>query len=199
LGTFLTIAVVVILCVGFLGYVGGTFGESRQTVADRAARPPPLRPAQSAGQRIELIGPRSKDFYMVPKESGFDLYRQGSGMVKWISLRPDDPVWAFGITGVQFQPDGHELMSSEAFAPGARVTFEREPDNPADPNAVAILDALGDRQVGYVPRAWADDVADRLDDGEALDAWVVWEKRKAGHRIGAWVMVLADGITVNWP
>jgi hypothetical protein len=55
------------------------------------------------------------------------------------------------------------------------VTFEREPDNPADPFAVAIfVPALdqpsGRAQIGYVPADCAEEFAESLDAGDPLSA-----------------------------
>ena len=49
-------------------------------------------------------------------------------------------------------------LDSDEAAPGSPLTLRPEPDNPHDPNAVAVLLASGE-PVGYVPR----DVAPRID------------------------------------
>jgi HIRAN domain-containing protein len=59
------------------------------------------------------------------------------------------------VAGATHRPDA---LASEDAAPGRPLTLRPEPDNPHDPNAVAVLLASGE-PVGYVPR----DVAPRVD------------------------------------
>jgi hypothetical protein len=56
--------------------------------------------------------------------------------------------------------------------PGTAIVLSREPDNPHDPLAVAVLTRQG-AKLGYVPRACNLGVALRLDQGVALEARVV--------------------------
>lgn len=63
---------------------------------------------------------------------------------------------------------------------GDRLTFRREPDNPYDPNAIAVewSDAGGDRhQIGYVPRTLAQLLAPMADEGAFFHADVVMRGR----------------------
>jgi hypothetical protein len=53
-----------------------------------------------------------------------------------------------------------DALESDEAAPGRPLTLRPEPDNPHDPNAVAVLLGSG-APVGYVPR----DVAPRIDAG----------------------------------
>jgi HIRAN domain len=61
-------------------------------------------------------------------------------------------------------------LESDAAAPGRPLTLRAEPDNPHDPNAVAVLLESGET-VGYVPR----DVAPLV--GEGWSAVVLRERR----------------------
>ena len=60
------------------------------------------------------------------------------------------------VAGAVHRPDA--LASDEA-APGSALTVRAEPDNPHDPNALAVLLPSGE-PVGYVPR----EVAPRIDE-----------------------------------
>ena len=53
-----------------------------------------------------------------------------------------------GVAGAAHRP---EALASDAAAPGRSLTLRPEPDNPHDPNAVAVLLETGE-PVGYVPR-----------------------------------------------
>lgn len=83
------------------------------------------------------------------------------------------------VGGQRFHPE--ELQMRE-FEPGQPVMLVREPDNPVDPNAVAVYDADGRNQVGYVP---AEDAA-RVKDAIAADAkaWVAWQTLAGDKRVG---------------
>lgn len=48
--------------------------------------------------------------------------------------------------------------------PGMLVQLVREPDNPADPNAIAVRDTTG-RRIGYLPREIAEQYAGLIDHG----------------------------------
>lgn len=60
------------------------------------------------------------------------------------------------VAGAVHRP---EALASDEAAPGSALHLRAEPENPHDPNAVAVLLASGE-PVGYVPR----EVAPRIDD-----------------------------------
>lgn len=53
---------------------------------------------------------------------------------------------------------------------GDELTLAREADNPHDSNAVAIY--RGNAKLGYIPRAENSAVAQMMDRGECLSAWI---------------------------
>ena len=67
--------------------------------------------------------------------------------------------------------------------PGRAVTLVREPDNPNDSNAIAILDAQGEK-LGYWNKGMAPALAKLLDAGEPIEAVALDRKPPkviAGH------------------
>ncbi len=68
-----------------------------------------------------------------------------------------------------------EALQSVAAAPGRALALRRDPDNPHDPNAIAV-DA-GGQQVGWVPRELAAELAPELDAGRPWSAIVLREQR----------------------
>ena len=66
-------------------------------------------------------------------------------------------------------------LGAEAAVPGAPLTLRRDPDNPHDPNAIAV-DA-GGVQVGWVPRELAAELAAELDAGRPWSAVALREQR----------------------
>ena len=60
------------------------------------------------------------------------------------------------VAGAVHRP---EALTSDGAAPGRPLTLHAEPDNPHDPNAVAVLTSAG-LPLGYVPRELAPLVGD---------------------------------------
>jgi HIRAN domain len=80
------------------------------------------------------------------------------------------------VVGVAGAAQHHaEALASEAAAPGARLELQRDPGNPHDDNAIAVL--AGGAQVGWVPREVAAEVAPDLDAGRPWTAVVLRELR----------------------
>src|SRR5215211_5647330 len=91
---------------------------------------------------------------------------------------PDDGgiVWLSGYSVVD-RESGRYLArdAPQLAARGKPLTLRRDPDNPHDPNAIAV-EAAGE-QVGWVPREIAEELAPELDAGRAWSAVVLREQR----------------------
>ena len=76
------------------------------------------------------------------------------------------------------------------------VTFEREPDNVHDANAILILGG-DDRELGYVRREEARDIAPLLDAGAEADVRVhrLWETPDDGHVVPIVLVKVRQGDT----
>jgi hypothetical protein len=68
-----------------------------------------------------------------------------------------------------------EALGAEAAAPGRPLELRRDPSNPHDANAVAVL--AGGEQVGWVPRELAAEIAPQLDAGSPWSAVALREHR----------------------
>jgi hypothetical protein len=68
-------------------------------------------------------------------------------------------------------------LGSEQAAPGRELELRRDPDNPHDPNAIAVMAA--DQQVGWVPRELAAELAPQLDAGRPWSAVALRERRRS--------------------
>jgi HIRAN domain len=71
-----------------------------------------------------------------------------------------------------------EALAAEDVAPGSPLALRRDPANPHDPNAIAVLGGGGE-QVGWVPREVAAELARELDRGEPWSAVVLREQRRS--------------------
>jgi HIRAN domain len=89
-------------------------------------------------------------------------------------------------------------LQADAFAPGRPLELRRRPDNPHDRNAIAVLDAGGTRQAGWVPRELAERLAPQLDAGERWSAVALRERRAdpRSPRIGL-TMLLAPAASIE--
>ena len=71
------------------------------------------------------------------------------------------------VAGVSYRP---EALPDPSFDPGRRRALVREPENPHDPQAVAIWNEERSLQLGYVPAAVAGELAG---DEQAVSLWRV--------------------------
>jgi hypothetical protein len=72
-----------------------------------------------------------------------------------------------------------DALASDAAAPGRPLELRRDPDNPHDPNAIAVHPAGGGEQLGWVPRELAAELAPDLDGGRPWSAIVLREQRRS--------------------
>ena len=96
------------------------------------------------------------------KGAGYHLRDAATGeRVSW-----EDPrIRVVPVAGVSFRP---EAVADPSFDPGRRLALVPEPENEHDPNAVAVWNAEGTLQAGYVPR----EVAGELEGSEqAVSLW----------------------------
>lgn len=76
-------------------------------------------------------------------------------------------LWSFAIRGTAH----HQAAATRGdFRPGQLVGLVREPDNPHDPNAIAVYANEGTAPAGYVPRGYAKRLSKLLDSGVGMVA-----------------------------
>lgn len=92
----------------------------------------------------------------------------------WVNPRSRTS-WRFGLHSFAVRGTSyHEAaVTAGRFTPGAPVRLVREPENPHDPNAVAVYAETGRRLAGYVPKGQAKRLAQMLDSGADLVAVAV--------------------------
>jgi HIRAN domain len=120
-------------------------------------------------------------------EGGYFLRDAATGdPVKW-----NDPrVRVVPLAGASYRADA---LQDAGFAPGRELALVREPDNPHDPNAVAVWDAERRVQGGYVPA----EIAPELTGDE--QAVSLWEYREADRRIGLRILIVPADAWVQRP
>lgn len=102
--------------------------------------------------------------------------------------QPSDPIKT-RVAGVTF--DNRDGTPRQPFIRKVkkddRLTLKREPENPFDPNAIAVSweDTAGDQhQLGYVPRALAGVLAPLVDEGAVITALAI--RALKVPRAGTW-------------
>ena len=108
--------------------------------------------------------------------AGYQLVDPGSGRYLGRDA-PELTSRGLHVSGVAGAGRHHAeaIGSSEAVAPGSLLELRRDPGNEHDPNAIAVH--AGGAQVGWVPRAIAEEIAPALDAGEPFSAIVLREQR----------------------
>jgi HIRAN domain len=106
---------------------------------------------------------------------------------------------ACGVAGAA-QHHG-EVLQSDAVHPGAALLLRRDRDNEHDPNAIAVelpAAAERERQLGWVPRELAAELAPKLDAAEEWSAVILREQRASPRdpRTGV-TMLLAPGVGIE--
>jgi hypothetical protein len=108
-------------------------------------------------------------YQLIDRESGRYLARDA----------PELTARGLRVMGVAGAGRHHaEAIASEAAAPGRPLELRRDPDNPHDPNAIAVHAGDGE-QVGWVPREIAAELAAELDAGAPWSAVVLREHRRS--------------------
>ncbi len=94
------------------------------------------------------------------------------------------------VAGVSHRQDA---LQHDAFEPGRRVRFVRDPGNKADRNAVEVWDAERKYMIGFVPREHAPDIGRRVRQGNAAGLIIREFRNGRGQRTGIRILV-ADEI-----
>jgi hypothetical protein len=137
-------------------------------------------------------------------EDGSEIYSRG-----YMLLDPDDEYTPVGahpwlreigchlckVAGITHHPEA--AAQEERFAPGSVVLLCPAPENPVDPHAVAVFDASGESQIGFVPAAISQEIAERIGAGEMLGGAILREYRSepdgGGRRLGLVMLIAPAG------
>jgi hypothetical protein len=121
-------------------------------------------------------------------ESGYWLRDAATNeAVRW----SDERLLVVPLAGASYRL---EALQDEAFAPGRSLALVPEPENPHDPNAVAVWDIERRLQAGYVPAEQAPTVSP---DAQAV---ALWEFRdEEGRRVGLRVLIAPSDAWIGLP
>jgi hypothetical protein len=109
-------------------------------------------------------------YHVVDRDSGRYVARDA----------PELAACGLRVAGVAGAAAHHpDALASDGVGPGRPLELRRDPDNPHDPNAIAVHEVLGGEQVGWVPRELAAELAPEMDAGRAWSAVVLRERRRS--------------------
>lgn len=83
------------------------------------------------------------------------------------------------IVGSGYYPGAGNCI--ERLGPGQLLSVLRQPDNPADANAIAVY--YFNQMLGHVPRGFAAEVAPLVDAGAMIKCWKSRDPRFAGSAV----------------
>ena len=134
----------------------------------------------------------------MPSETRLRLWLERGESGYWLrDAETEEPVrWSderlkvVKVAGASYRA---EALQDDAFAPGRSLALVREPDNPHDPNAVAIWDEGRRLQAGYVPA----EIAGELSGDE--QAVSLWEFAEEGQRVGLRVLIAPKSAWIGLP
>lgn len=119
----------------------------------------------------------------------------GAGMVNPASRTLHrNGIYCLRLRGTAYH---REAMLAGDFRPGRSVRLEREPDNPHDPNAVAVYADGATALAGYVNKLNARRIAARLDAGETLEAVSVRGSGPGKEGAVPWILVAAPDVLAH--
>ena len=93
------------------------------------------------------------------------------------------------INRIAIAGGGYHALPKRLASLAGGLTLKREPENPFDANAIAILDRDG-THLGYVPRRLAETIAPVIDAGEAIGVRLSGETISPENR--------ADVVRTDW-
>jgi hypothetical protein len=106
-------------------------------------------------------------YHVVEPESGRYLARDA----------PELAALGLRVAGVAGAARHHaQALETDAAAPGRPLELRRDPENPHDPNAIAVM---AGEQVGWVPRGLAAELAVPIDAGQPWAAIALREQRRS--------------------
>jgi HIRAN domain len=123
--------------------------------------------------------------YWYPEDGG-QVWLAGYQLVdresdRWLARdAPELAERGLRVAGVAGAAQHHaEALASDLVAPGRALELRRDPENPHDPNAIAVHPTGGGEQVGWVPREVAAEIAPEVDSGRPWSAVVLREQRRS--------------------
>jgi hypothetical protein len=144
---------------------------------------------------------QSVDFELVPYSTtggrGYVVQRtKDKQRLSYWSLPVSQGLYAFDVAGTSYRK---EALQDSAFNPGKRLAILPEPDNPVDPQALAVWDSAHKLHIGYVPNDCPPKMKKRMIEEEGSTYISMWENREGKERVGLRVLVIMPNAKIKLP
>jgi len=149
----------------------------------------------------EYEGPQIIDYELVHfSKAGGNGYvvqriRDKQRLSHW-SLPISEGLYAFDVAGTSYRK---QALQDSAFSPGRRLAIIPEPDNPEDPEALAVWDLNHRLHIGYMPKDCSHKIMRRIIDGEGFTYMSMWENREGKVRVSLRVLVIGTNAKIKLP
>lgn len=128
--------------------------------------------------------------------SGYTVVRSVDGLkLMWQTLPRTKGFESIEVSGESFHMDD---LQQPCFAPGSRLMLVPQPDNPRDPNAVAIFDLSGKLHCGYVPSGEAQRIGKLIAKQQIEACFSMWEVYRDGRRVSLRLLLIRKGTSLQY-
>jgi hypothetical protein len=129
------------------------------------------------------------------KGRGYTVVRCADGkLLSWDFLPKEDGIQCLEVVGESYH---REDLQQPGFAAGFPIKLVPEPGNQADPDAVAVRDASGKYQAGYLSRHNAPKILKRIKKKTGFQALVMWEINIEGKRVSLRILLMDAGTQIK--
>lgn len=126
---------------------------------------------------------------------GYTMVRQADGQkLAWSFLPKKEGFQCLEVVGESYH---QKDLQQPGFAAGFPIKLVAEPENPVDHDAVAVRDASGKYQAGYLSRDDAPKILKRIENGGGFRALVMWEVNIGGQRVSLRLLLMDKGTSLN--
>ena len=185
--TVVLVSMIILGIFAFVAFVRGVQSSAKERTAPEPEPEPQARPTPKQELRPRTVQDhtttlRRSDY--LPHGDELTYFEEGRQVrllevTDWLVMVTDDGqivnphstqlykagIFSFGIRGTSYYVDA---VTQGDFSPGTPLRLEREPNNPHDPNAVAIYAPGATEKAGYVNKLNAKRIAAILDSGTDL-------------------------------
>lgn len=104
---------------------------------------------------------------------------------------------SFNVIGIRHR--SLEAINAQCFSPGCPLTLVPEPENPYDPNAIAVWDKDKTLNIGYVPSDETADIHDWMTYHHPFYCLSIWEVIPSGTRTALRALLIESDTSVYLP
>lgn len=171
-------------------------GQSHRQQPARRKEPQPTKPLPAAAK---IAPAQPQQYELVTNETakgrGYVVRRlRDQKLLSWQFLPREDGLQCLEVVGESYH---REDLQQPGFAAGFPIKLVPEPENPVDPNAVAVRDASGKYQAGYLSREDAPKILKRIKTGTGFQALAMWEINIDGQRVSLRILLMDAGTSLK--